>query len=97
MKKGIKMLTKENISELIQMQKRFSELYHEGLTSIHSNNIHLDSSAFIRLFGDKDAIHKDRDISDYPHEYSFVYDGVEFFCISKERIRELEKQYDNTI
>lgn len=70
-----------DIQELVEMNRRFTELYPLGLLSFNDRSVHLSEISFKELF---DLVEVNPiNCEEYPYEHSATVDGVKFFCISE--------------
>jgi hypothetical protein len=83
------MIPKEILTELAEMQKRYTEIYNNhGLCGLMAGNdgicmgVQLTETAFIETFSEYEVADRGAD-QEYPEElYAFI-DGTRFFCIRR--------------
>ena len=72
-----------NLDEMIKLQEEFSELYWHGLTSVHSDSLHVTEDFFRRNF-DNFKVKKRDNGKHFPYELQAKYKDTQFFCLTKE-------------
>lgn len=72
------------LDRLAKLSRDFAELYNDGAGGICGvyDEVHLTEFSFFDTFS-QDIIKVVRDGCEIRYEYSTVYDGVKFFCISE--------------
>lgn len=74
------------ISDLVNYQKNYTELYksNKGLVTIDEKHVHISDYLFGELFTEEEVTMTKHTGTKYPYWYSAERFGVEFMCMSKE-------------
>jgi len=81
-------IKKLNIKTLVRMQKKFTTIYNStSLCGISDVGVHIGGLDDLRDLAPTGCVltTEQRGDADYPYETYFVFDGVRFYAIHKER------------